>query len=156
MKLLKAFLIILILLSTGCAHYKVAKPLDPDVGFPKWFTEVDTLNPTLIWRPKFDGLADLYIFKGRKNGSCFNTAQKGASLVYSRLGLAESSHFVEETLEPNQCYFWTVAPTGESDDEEMGEYWYFAFYGIGFAAYWDLLFRFETPTREELGLDKKS
>ncbi|MDX1451865.1 MAG: hypothetical protein R3183_04860 [Oleiphilaceae bacterium] len=145
---MKIVLLAIVLGISGCASYDIAKPLNPDSGWPHKLTEVESLTPTLEWAPDFDGPADLILFEGAytSNGYLMGGEQsEPKSIVYVESKIEGNKHKVKQQLEPNRSYFWAVRPHSESAGNDWSNYEYFAFYGIAFAYFIDQLFIFKTP-----------
>jgi len=97
----------------GCAtSFKGVKPLYPKVGLPSVPTSVDSLQPTFRWEPapESDVTYDLIIYEGIVQGSFWKEGVKRAvgREIYYRKGIKEAEHKIEETLNPDAEYYWSV------------------------------------------------
>jgi hypothetical protein len=90
---------------TGCSTYKGLQPIYPEYG-----DTVDSLQPTLQWKPLADPSAtyDLVIYKPAQKGFGGSDVDVEQVRVYYRQRLKGSSHRIEKPLEPNTHYTWSV------------------------------------------------
>jgi len=95
----------------GHTSYRVAIPSTPKShGFNNGFSKVDTLQPTLRWKlssaqPSTADISyDLVICRAT------NVTGLGCpnDVVYNRTGLKEAQHTIEQPLNANAIYFWSI------------------------------------------------
>jgi len=129
------------------SHQYGVKPLDP-VHRRGEYTEVASLTPTLRWsgstRP--DVHYDLIV---RRAVSCDSmvllTEGLPGDIVYYREDLATNSHTLEEPLEPDSNYLWSVRFREGDVVSQWSSGGHFAFFIIGFSGSSGEWFRFCTP-----------
>lgn len=129
------------------------------------FTSVDSLNPVLSWdafprqidlenNPEIgstvkDVIYDLEVSQVEKKTN-------RTKLAYSRQGLKETSHKIEEALSPGQEYIWAVRPRFNLLGSERSLSWSKVTYdtdacGIFASPAYDYTYRFETPKSDHQG-----
>ena len=136
MKIKDIFFLIVIISLTACVAPTFGlKPIYPKnecSGNDRWiyFTEVDSLQPVLRWetfppekmRPDAEPITrtkdityDLNIW--------FSENDSPSSMIYSRRGMPEPRHEIEQPLLPCARYFWTVRARFLVDGKERVSEW---------------------------------
>lgn len=130
MKRRRSVCLLVLLLLTGCAlsvyglRPEYPKPRLKRGGLSADFVGVDSLRPTLRWKPfpdSDDRKADREGMLSRVRNVTYELkilrAERDhpAQVVYARSGLPEPSHRLETPLEPSARYFWTVRARFELD-----------------------------------------
>jgi hypothetical protein len=150
------YLLFLFLFLGSCAFYHYAKPIYPDSGWPLRVKMVDSLEPTLSWEPEFEGPYDIVILEGydvmefsKDYAVMLGMTLGKCTKYYTAQNLAGKSHKITKKLKPNKVYYWVVKQHSDNNSFEWSKYSYFAFYGIGWVYYPNLLFMFGTPNIDD-------
>ena len=106
------YLLVLALLG-GCANFKEVKPIYPKVGHPDYPKIVDSLQPKFQWKPiaGSDVTYDLIIYECSEDTSFIPKKEQRSTarrVAYYREGVTETECKIEEPLEPNTVYIWSV------------------------------------------------
>ena len=140
----------------GGVSHSLIKPLDPTA--PGWFVgrppEVDSLRPTFRWEPAEGGLApdasyDLIIYE--KAASLSGREVTLGQVVYSREGLTETQHRIEEVLNSRTDYVWSVRIRRGESVSQWAHYGYWMVSlvpvpgAVGYMSESDLWLVFRTP-----------
>ena len=131
----------------ACTRFSGIAPVYPDVGNPNFPPVVDSLQPTLSWKPdpKATGY-DLIIYQGIKTVSFVHGTKRSVGPeVYYREDLHATSHKVEIVLKPNQEYYWSVRARNGKLVARWSVYDYTLFLGTAYVAFHNQPFLFVTP-----------
>ncbi len=149
MRVKSSVLYIVCLILFGCTTFHEIKPIYPVVADPNRQKGVDSLQPTLRWdpTPEHDVTYDLIIYKGVKvktqwwAGSIWSEGRE----VYYRQALKEPEHTVEEPLEPDTVYYWTIRTRRGEKVSEWASYDYYIWSQFGDLRMNNNHFIFKTP-----------
>jgi hypothetical protein len=87
------------------------EPISPSPGV-RWFTEVDSLQPELSWKPAPDRTVayDLVVWETDldPDRAAPGITPSSGRVVYHRTGLLQPAHRLETPLGPKRVYFWSV------------------------------------------------
>ena len=86
-------------LAAWTTHINGLLPVSPAPG-----AQVDSLTPTLQWEP-FPERGDPHVTEVVYD---LRVLESGGAQVYSREGLPECSHRLQQALVPGRVYYWTV------------------------------------------------
>ncbi len=145
MKRLMFIVIIGLLGLTACTTFHGVTVISPEVGHPYRPREVDNLQPTLQWKSPSQGdeTYDVVIFEVNTNtGSPYM-----GKMIYHREGIKETYHKVEEPLEPDKGYYWSVRVRQGDKISEWSHYDYHLYILIAYVRGKNLLFYFKTPKK---------
>ena len=134
--------------SASCMTFHGIEPIDPKAGNPSVPHQVESLQPTLRWKPSPNRGAtyDVVIYEERVvSVAPLNRQRQAGRVIYLRQNLTTSEHKVEEVLEPNSRYYWSVRERNNGAVSNWSKYDYSAYYCLGAADYRNSLFTFETP-----------
>lgn len=136
---------------SACTTFYGVTPLYPEVGHPNFAAVVDTLQPTLRWKPSAESDAtsyDLIIYECVKITASWQTPERRilGKEVYYREGLNQIEHKIEEPLKPDTEYFWSVRIRQGSKVSAWSKYNHEFFLGVGYARWTNLYFLFKTPS----------
>jgi len=128
----QGILIILVLIScVSCTKtiYSVVEPIDPEpIGaFNEMAVTVDSLQPTLKWKPlaPHSGTYDVIIYEAEYEEGAFRREDvHSGQEVYYRQNITGISHTVEEPLQPETWYLWSVRRRiGEKTSKWASYHW---------------------------------
>lgn len=150
------FIIIIGLLGlTACTTFHGVTAISPKTGHPYHPTKVENLQPTLQWKssPQGDETYDVIIFEVLVSDAKRHTIYGdpllayGATgkMVYYREGIKETYHKVEDPLEPNTHYYWSVRVRKGDEVSEWSRYDYHLEAFISYLHAYNLWFYFKTP-----------
>jgi len=131
------------IMASGCAHEAAVVGLRPE--YPKnlvsaseiKFVRVESLQPTVRWEAfprQQDREADTegllsrigtvtYELKIWRSSDDYIPMYLPSHLIYSRQGLAQPSHRIEQPLQPNTKYLWSVRACFELDGQPRVTEW---------------------------------
>lgn len=142
-----------VILFLGCTSFKGIKPIYPAVGNPNMPKAVDSLTPTFRWEPsKEPGVTyDFVVYEGIKE----ETFRKGTKRavgrqIYYREGLTGTEHVIEEPLNPDSEYYWSVRTRIGDAVSQWSIYDYTLFLGTAYMHAGNAPFIFRTPKAEEM------
>src|SRR5262245_19456953 len=95
----------------GHTWYRVAIPSTPKShGFNNGFSKVDTLKPILRWKLSSAQPSTADISYDLVICTATNVTGLGCpnDVVYNRTGLKEAQHTIEQPLNANAIYFWSI------------------------------------------------
>jgi len=145
---LKLILIIGLLALMACTTFHSVVPIYPEVANPYYPATVDSLQPTLRWKPwpGVDMRYDLIIYESIKV-EAFGQAKEQTQLrrVYYREGLEETAHRLEAPLQPNTQYFWSVRVRSGEKVSGWSLYDRIFFMPYGYVRTYNRYFTFKTP-----------
>jgi len=132
----------------GCTSFHELKPLYPDVGNPNFPTRVDSLQPTFRWEAaKESGTSyDFIIYEGIRTESFMAGVKRAVGKeIYYRENLPQPEHRVEEPLQPDREYYWTVRTRQGDRVSAWARYDYTLFLGTAYMRAGNQPFIFKTP-----------
>ena len=144
------FVLTIILLGlSACTTFHGLTLVSPKAGHPNAPTKVDTLQPTLKWKPssQTDVAYDVIIYEGIEMATGNRLAGLVGKEAYYRQGIKETEHKVEDVLKPKTEYYWSVRVRQGEQVSDWSRYDYFLFGGVGWVSGKNLLIRFETPKK---------
>lgn len=145
---------------TACTSFHGVTAISPKTGHPYHPTKVDNLHPTLEWKSSSQGdeTYDVIIYevlvKGVRKDSMWNWPYGGepmlvygatGKMVYYRERIKETYHKVEDPLEPDTHYYWSVRVRQGDKVSEWSRYDYLLYAGIGYLDAKNCWFYFKTP-----------
>jgi hypothetical protein len=148
MKSLLFILVAIYLVFAGCTSFQGIKPVYPEVGNPNFPKQVDSFQPTFRWEPYPDSHVtyDFIIHEGIKVESAWEGTKRSVGReVYYREGLAETEHRIEEALQPDTEYYWSVRIRRGDKVSKWSIYDYTLFLGTGYVEMDNYPFIFKTP-----------
>jgi uncharacterized protein (DUF2164 family) len=148
MKIKILLLTAVLLVVGGCTSFQGIKPVSPEVGNPNFPTVTDSLQPTFRWEasPEPDTTYDFIVYEGIKVESFVEGIKRSVGKeVYYRQGLKTSEHKIEELLQPDAEYYWTVRMRHGDNVSEWAKYDYTLFLGTAYMKAGNRPFIFKTP-----------
>jgi hypothetical protein len=111
----------------ACTTFHGITPIYPKVGHPNSPDIVDSLQPTLRWKPSSEPNVsyDLIIYEGVKGGS--QAVPIVGREAYYRQGLKVPEHKVEDPLRPGYEYAWSVRVRSAEKVSDWSRYKYHLF-----------------------------
>ncbi|NOX77017.1 MAG: fibronectin type III domain-containing protein [Gammaproteobacteria bacterium] len=127
----------------GCTTYHQLKPLHPTVSNIK----VNTLTPEIRWEPiQEEGITyDVIIYEILKQ----RRKEVAGETVYYRENISGSSHVVEEPLEWNKTYLWSVRARTGTEVREWSRYDFSAYFVFAYVQVRNKLFKLQPITKEK-------
>ena len=121
------------------------QPYYPQARYSFWsgglkFIKVDSVQPTFRWEPfprNIDKESAMVESLGRISEVRFDLKvlkvkeDLSVALIYSRYGLTDVSHKIEQQLEPATRYFWTVRARFKSDGISHATKWSYSRLALG-------------------------
>lgn len=136
--------------AAACTTFHGVKPTDPSQGNPNWPPRLDSVQPTLRWEPGGPGVTyDLAIIDAveKKSGPWSQRVERHTPgrTVYHREGLTASVHAVEEPLEYDKLYYWSVRIHDGNIVSKWSTYDYDFFAVVAWSWVKNTPFQFRTP-----------
>lgn len=148
MKINRLLLTIVLLVVAGCTSFQGIKPVSPEVGNPNFPTQTDSLLPTFRWEASAEPETtyDFIVYEGIKVESFLEGIKRSVGKeVYYRQGLKASEHKIEEPLQPDAEYYWSVRMRRGDKVSDWAKYDYTLFLGTAYMHAGDQPFIFKTP-----------
>jgi hypothetical protein len=124
---------------TACTTFQGLTPISPEAGNPGLPATVDSLQPTLRWKPpsKPETQYDVIIYE--------DLQRRPGKVAYYRERLMTPEHRVEEPLKPATTYQWSVRERRDGSTSAWSRYDYEVYLVTGGVWARNQLFRFKTP-----------
>ena len=137
-------LIIVLLGISGCWSHSGLKPIYPVAMTTP--VEVDDVQPTLRWKPVSESNVtyDVIIYDVITAKAAAKPRAIG-KVVYYREGIKESQHKIEDPLNPNTEYFWSVRFRSGEKVSAWSTFSYFVYFGVASASGKNVPFMLKTP-----------
>lgn len=134
---------------TACTTFHSVEPIDPKVAGPRNLTLVDSLQPALKWKPSTQAESyDLIVYKPGKTQAFGETQERERLMkVYYRERLTDTAHRLEEPLQPDAEYYWSVRIRSGDKVSEWSRYDYRMFLVLAWHFTNNALFGFRTPSK---------
>ena len=148
--------VILLFVLTSCAiptevTFKGMKPIYPEVGSPYHPKLVDSLQPNFQWQAygEPNAVYDFIIYEVIKESDFWRGTQRSVGReVYYREELRENEHKIEEDLQPETEYYWSVRVRLVKPITDWSCYDYHGFVVFrGVVQARNYLFMFKTPKK---------
>ena len=138
------------ILISGCTTFNSIKAVEPPVGFKG--AKVSSLKPLLSWEKLegYEGDYDLIVMI-REN---FRFQMPFMKVIYARNNISSTEHKIEEPLNHETAYYWSVRPSDKKTDDDWARY---NFYFIALIVnIWrmDAFFSFTTPELSPLAINQ--
>lgn len=140
--------LVILLGSASCMTFHGIEPINPKAGNPSVPHQVDSLQPILRWKPSPNPGAtyDVVIYEELVvSVAPLNRQSQAGRVIYLRQNLTTSEHKVEEVLDPNSRYYWSVRERNNGAVSNWSKYDYSAYYCLSADYYRNSLFTFKTP-----------
>lgn len=161
--------------ASGCVTVTGPKAIRPGpAGIALGFEQVDTLSPLLEWEPSSEADApapakpvsaasataapastEAAPARAGEEPVCYDVAvhevarnaqqSRPGARVYSREGIAGTSHRIEAPLDPGRDYYWFVRTRRGDRVGPWSRYGYFLFLGFAWMSASNQPYRFRTP-----------
>jgi hypothetical protein len=134
---------------TACTTFYGVTAINPKAGHPYNPTKVENLQPTLKWKSptQADVTYDIIIFEGITTDHRQGTKRAVGKMVYYRERIKETYHKVEDPLEPDKEYYWSVRVREGDKVTEWSRYDYFLYGVVAYVKGNNLWFMFKTPKK---------
>jgi hypothetical protein len=133
----------------ACTSFHGPAALAPEVGSPYHWPVVESLEPTLRWRPAGEAGAtyDLIVYTVKESGSFWQggAREEPDQAAYYRENLGTTQHRIEAPLDPGREYFWAVRSRNGGQASAWSRYTYYWILGISNSFWPHQYFRFRTP-----------
>jgi hypothetical protein len=135
----------------ACTTFHGVRPTDPGQGNPAWPPMIDSLQPTLRWVPAGgpETTYDLVIYEGVGQARDFwhSESRVPGTIVYYREELPAAAHKLEQPLEYDKLYFWSVRTRNGDRISAWSKYDWALFLVLAFRGARDVTFTFRTPSK---------
>lgn len=147
MRTLLSFMVLTAL--SACVSFSDLEVTYPELGHPVYnVVTVDSLQPTLQWKasPKATEGYDLVVYDGPETFIAYIERGEHTS-VYARNRIQKAEHKLEEPLQPDRYYLWSVRPHTADGKAEWSRYTYTGALPLPPFVWWTSgqIFRFKTP-----------
>jgi len=143
------FVLVCSLMIPACSsnEFNLVKPVYPKVLSLNQTPNVDSLQPTLMWEDteKDDCSYDLVIYEVIEKKSGLDVKKIVGKEVYYRKNLVSPEHRLEEALEADTEYCWSVRLRKGDKVTQWSRYGQFTFLGTGYTSKTNAYFTFRTP-----------
>lgn len=132
----------------GCASFQGVKPIAPAVGNPAFPSVVDSLQPIFRWEPApyANATYDFIIYEDIKEESLWEGTKHAVGReIYYREGLKAPEHRLEQPLQPDSEYYWSVRLRRGDQVSNWSQYNYTVFLGTAYIRESNRPFAFKTP-----------
>lgn len=132
---------------TACTTFHIVEPIEPGVGGPGNPALVESLQPTLRWKPSAQAESyDVIVYKPEPaKAPSANSERTRLKTAYYRERLKATAHQLEEPLQPDAQYYWSVRIRSGEKISAWSRYDLFLFLGLFATRTNNVLFEFKTP-----------
>lgn len=148
MKTTQIFLVTLLVLA-GCTTFHGLAAKEPEAGSPLYPARISNRQPTLRWEASNEPNAtyDLIVFEGVRAGDNGLVYVPGR-IVYQRESLPAAEHHLEEPLEPEGHYLWSVRVHRTGKPDPWSTYDYRSEMGVAWTRAHNAMYHFQVTQRD--------
>ena len=134
----------------ACTTFHGVTVTQPSQGNPNYTPAADSVQPTLRWEPVEGATYDLIVFLGVGHDRDFWNKEEyvPGSRVYYREGLAAAEHRLEQPLEYDTRYFFSVRTRKDGKVSAWSRYDWTMFAVVAYSFARNVPFTFRTPKKD--------
>jgi hypothetical protein len=134
---------------TACTTFHSVEPIYPKVEGPRNLPFVESLQPTLKWKPSPEAESyDLIVYKPEQTKAFGENKERNRLMkIYYRERLTDTAHKLEEPLKPDAEYYWSVRIRSGEKVSDWSRYDHRLFLVLAWSFTTDALFGFKTPSK---------